>query len=142
MTTHLLSKAETYCLIKGHRFTEPRAQVLQILLRHQKPMTAYEVLDKLAVMMKDPKPPTVYRAIKFWHEQGFIHCIDSLNAYIACQHEHHIGQAQFLICNNCDYIKELHQSTHLENLMQAADENQFTAKQITIEIKGNCSDCS
>lgn len=142
MNQSLLDKAYQHCVNNGHRFTEPRERVLKILIEEAKPLSAYDILRKLSSEMANPKPPTVYRAIQFWHQEGFIHCIDSLKSYVACLHGHHIGQAQFLICNECDFAKELECAVDFSSVTEAAKEFHFSIINCTVEVKGLCADCS
>ena len=90
MKAHKLKQVESYCEEHKHRLTQPRVEVLKIISSSKKPLGAYEILDRLDGVMKNPKPPTVYRAIEFWQQIGFIHRIESLNAYDACEagHQH------------------------------------------------------
>lgn len=141
MNNNLLDKAYKYCVEQGHRFTEPRERVLKILIDAKAPLGAYDILQKLATEMDNPKPPTVYRAIQFWHQEGFIHCIDSLKSYVACLHGHHVGQAQFLICNQCSFVKELELAVDFSSVSKAANAIQFSIINCTMEVKGLCVDC-
>lgn len=139
----MLKKAYDYCKEHGYRFTEPREQVLEILLAAQKPLGAYEILARLSQRMKSPKPPTVYRAIQFWQEQGFIHCIESLKSYVACLCRYHNhGGAHFLICDTCGDIKEIEMEHNLLSLQKEIQQHRFTLKNWTTEIHGECSTCS
>ena len=142
MKHNLLEKAYQYCIKNGLRYTEPRKLVLKILLAETKPLGAYDILQKLALELDDPKPPTVYRAIQFWHQEGFIHCIDSLKSYVACLHGHHVGQAQFLICNDCNFVKELECSIDFSPVTTSANLIDFSILNCTVEIKGQCTDCN
>ena len=141
MAQQLLDNAYQYCVYHGYRFTEPRERVLKILLASQKPLGAYEILQRLSLEMNNPKPPTVYRAIAFWNQEGFIHCIDSLKAYFACLHGHHVGQSQFLICVRCDFVLELSCELNLKNVKTLASGMNFAINNCTIEIKGLCRQC-
>ena len=141
MTQNLLDKAYKHCMNHGYRFTEPRERVLKILADEAKPLSAYDILRKLSCEMTNPKPPTVYRAIQFWHQEGFIHCIDSLKSYIACLHGNHIGQAQFLICNQCDFVKELECALDFSSVTESATTINFSIINCTVEIKGLCGPC-
>jgi Fur family zinc uptake transcriptional regulator len=142
MIDYLLDKAYQHCIKKGYRYTAPRAHVLKILINEGKPLGAYDILERLSQeIMKKPNPPTVYRAIQFWHEEGFIHCIDSLKSYIACCHGHHIGQTHFLICQDCHFVKEVETMIDITPLKQAALPIQFSIKNCTVEIKGLCFNC-
>lgn len=142
MKHKLLESASKYCEKHGFRFTEPRERVLKILIDTKKPLGAYDILQRLSLEMNNPKPPTVYRAIQFWHHQGFIHCLDSLKAYVACLHGHHVGQAQFLICNRCDFVQELECDLNLNCVKELAKNIQFSIVNCTVEIKGLCINCN
>ena len=61
-------------------------QVLQALLSSHRPLGAYEVIDELAKSMPRPAPITVYRALDFLLANGFIHKLESVNAFVACHH--------------------------------------------------------
>ncbi len=139
---NLIEKAEAYCELHGFRLTEPRRQVLQILVEAQKPLGAYDVLQRLTQHVKAPKPPTVYRAIQFWCEEGFVHCIDSLKAYVACPHGHHIGEAQFFICKECGDVSEETGAINRAALQASAKKNNFIIKSCTTEVKGICGHCT
>ncbi|HHF7344514.1 TPA: Fur family transcriptional regulator [Legionella feeleii] len=141
MSEGFLNEAYEYCIKNGYRFTEPRERVLKILLYEAKPMGAYEILERLSSEMGKQNPPTVYRAIQFWHQEGFIHCIDSLKAYVACSHGKHIGQSKFLICTQCDFVKELDSVVDFTPVTKLATAIDFEIMSCTVEIKGLCANC-
>ena len=141
MIDGLLNKAYKHCVNNGHRFTAPRERVLRILLDESKPMGAYDILQRLSNEMGKHNPPTIYRAIQFWHQEGFIHCIDSLKSYVACSHGKHIGQSKFLICNQCDFVKELDDIVDFTPVTKSATTIQFEIINYTAEIKGLCVNC-
>lgn len=141
MTSNLIQFAESYCEQHKLRFTKPREQVLAILAAAKKPLGAYDILQHMTSDEVVPKPPTVYRAIQFWCEQGFAHCIDSLKAYVACPSGHHIGQVQFFICQTCGDVSEETSIIDKRPLQASAEKRQFTITNCTTEIKGFCSTC-
>lgn len=138
----ILDKAYEHCKNQGYRYTEPRARVLKILVEEKRPLGAYEILQRLSSEIENPKPPTVYRAIQFWHQEGFIHCIDSLKSYVACSHGHHVDQIQFLICTECDFVKELECTINLGYISNVLKMCDFSIMNCTIEIKGLCGNCN
>ena len=142
MTKNLLEKAYKHCVAHGYRFTHPRERVLKILVDESKPLGAYDILQRLSCEMSKPNPPTVYRAIQFWHQEGFIHCIDSLKSYVACASGHHIGQTQFFVCNQCDFVKELESNMDFSPVARSAQAIRFAIKNCTVEIKGLCEQCN
>jgi Fur family zinc uptake transcriptional regulator len=141
MIEGLLDEAHRHCVKNGHRFTAPRERVLKILLGESKPMGAYDILQRLSNEMGKHNPPTIYRAIQFWHQEGFIHCIDSLKSYVACSHGKHIGQSKFIICNQCDFVKELDDIVDFTPVTKSAAAIEFEIISYTIEMKGLCVNC-
>ena len=141
MTQILLDKAYKHCINHGYRFTNPRELVLKILADERKPLGAYDILQRLSNEINKPNPPTVYRAIQFWHQEGFIHCIDSLKSYVACSHGKHIGQSKFLICNQCDFVKELDDTVDFTPVTKLATTIEFEIMSCTVEMKGLCLNC-
>ena len=113
-TTALLERVEAACDRRGVRLTELRRQVLGLVLDSAKPAGAYDLLEKLRPHHHGAAPPTVYRALDFLLEQGLIHKVERLSAFVGCLHgveEHddevHHHAAQFLICRRCGQVTEL-----------------------------------
>lgn len=141
MSKELLRKAEEYCAQHKLRFTDPRREVLRIIAAAKKPLGAYDVLELLGKSIDNPKPPTAYRAIEFWQEQGFVHRIESLNAYVSCEAGHRHSGSQFLICDSCGSVTETHICTLPEAFQKLVSENSFEAGKWNLEIHGQCSHC-
>ena len=140
----ILQDAENYCASHGHRFTEPRSRVLAILGQTKAPLSAYDIIDR---MPDGTKPPTVYRALEFWEQEGFVHKIDSMNAYAICHAEggHEAGHCnhgpQFLICESCKSVTEIH-ACHLPSALEKqAIQAGFTPQAWSVEIRGLCTNC-
>lgn len=141
MTKALLEKATEYCVAHQYRLTKPRLTVLKIIASSGKPLSAYEVLEKLGKTLPNPKPPTAYRAIEFWQGQGFVHRIESLNAYVIC-HAGHLHQGgQFMICDDCGTVIEAHLCNLPKQLQDTAKKNTFHAESWNLEIHGLCEEC-
>jgi Fur family zinc uptake transcriptional regulator len=97
-----LAEARGLCQEKGVRLTPLRDKVLELVWQSHQPVGAYEVLAELGRQEDCPaQPPTVYRFLDFLLEQGLIHRLSSMNAYIGYPHpgEHH--HSCFLICEGC-----------------------------------------
>lgn len=123
---------------KGQRFTAPRRDVMGTLLSHGKAAKAYDILE----MMGDVKPMTVYRALDFLAKQGLVHRIESLNAYAPCVESHcHHKDSQYLICDQCESIEELHNHTVDHVINDQLKVIGFKPSLKTIEIHGLCKDC-
>lgn len=157
-TTSLLDRAELLCERRGTRLTDLRRQVLGLVLEDGRPVGAYHLLDRLRTGHKGAAPPTVYRALDFLLEEGLIHKVERLSAYVGCVHElcdaqaHEDGgcghahpavghTAQFLICGRCGQTTELNDPGIHAALAAAARRSGFTTHRATIEVEGLCTAC-
>ena len=106
-TESLVSRARAICEQNGARFTSIREKVFRLMAENHGGQGAYELLEQLKQTEPAAKPATIYRALEFLTEQGFIHKIESSNAFMLCQHfdKHH--PAQLLICEKCGNVTEL-----------------------------------
>jgi Fur family zinc uptake transcriptional regulator len=91
--------------------------------------------------LNKPKPPTAYRAIEFWQKHGFIHRIESLNAYTACKAGHHHQGSQFMICNDCGHVTEAHSCDIPQPLKDNIENGAFQASHWNLEVHGVCAKC-
>ncbi|HRF43681.1 MAG TPA: Fur family transcriptional regulator [Candidatus Competibacteraceae bacterium] len=140
-TQWALSEAETVCQQRGVRLTELRRRVLEIIWNHSSPLGAYAILDVLRNDGRQGAPPTVYRALDFLLEQGFIHRLASLNVFTGCRQPgaHHSGQ--FLICRDCGQVDELSNLTVDAALRAEAMARDFEVSAQTVEVLGRCLMC-
>ena len=105
-----VAAVERACRERSLRLTPIRAHVLQLIADAGQPIKAYDLLDR--VRSGDgpgaAAPPTVYRALDFLMANGFVHKLESVNAFVAC---HHPNAAQhsvpFLICDECESATEV-----------------------------------
>ncbi len=136
----LLQRAKQYCDVGKHRFTQPRERVLVVLANVAEPMGAYQILEALSSGKEKINPPTVYRAIDFWAQHGFIHRVQSMNAYIACcEHDHHENFCIF-ICDNCNEVVELHMES-LSPILAEIERKHLKIARSNTEIHGSCNQC-
>lgn len=149
-TARALAVAEARCLRAGAQLTELRRQVLALVLEAEQPLGAYALLDKLKAQRPGAAPPTVYRALDFLLEQGLIHKVERLNAFVGCveaghdhghDHAHHHPH-QFLICRQCGMTVELSDHAVAHALADAAARFGFQVGNATVEVEGLCAACS
>jgi Fur family zinc uptake transcriptional regulator len=144
-TDTLLTHAGQICARRGARLTDLRRQVLGLILDAEVPTGAYDLLERLRDTRRKAAPPTVYRALDFLLEQGLIHRVERLSAFVGCvshgadQHGH---AAQFLICRNCGQVTEIDDHGLVHALAQAAARTGFSVANATIEAEGLCAACS
>lgn len=136
-----LETAAALCTRRGVRFTAQRRRVLELVCRAERPIGAYEILDQLREGAT-AAPPTVYRALDFLLEQGLIHKLETLHAFIGCTHPEHPHASQFLICTDCGRVKELENEVIAGGLRSLEQETGFRPQRPVIEVIGTCARCS
>lgn len=137
-----LEKANIICYDKGIRFTELRRKVLRMIVLSGGPTKAYDLLDRLNVEEAKAKPSTVYRTLDFLLENGLIHKLNSLNAYVSCSHPLKHNECYFLICSKCEQVTECCNNVLAQAITGTANENNFNPSHITLEIGGECKKCT
>jgi Fur family zinc uptake transcriptional regulator len=130
------------CRQRGLPFTAPRKSVLEILLKQDRPIGAYDVLRQMQRHAgRRISPTTVYRALEFLAEQGFISKIESKSLFVPCAHADHPHACVFFICENCGVSTEI-ENRQLERLvMHDATSLGFQVRKRVVELQGVCSRC-
>ena len=142
MSTELLvSRAKIICDKNGARFTSIREKVFRLMAETDGGMGAYDLLERLKLTEPAANPATIYRALEFLTEQGFIHKIESSNAFMLCHHFGHHHPAQLLICDKCGSVNELHSDVLQQEFGTLAKKQGFQIKHQTIEAHGFCHKC-
>ncbi|MBA1191534.1 MAG: ferric uptake regulator family protein [Pseudomonas sp.] len=137
-----LSEADAICTRQGLRLTALRRRVLELVWQSHKPLGAYDILAVLSEQDgRRAAPPTVYRALDFLLDNGLVHRIASLNAFIGCSHPEHAHQGQFLICKVCHVALELEQDSISSAIVSSAEAVDFVVEGQTVEVVGVCARC-
>ena len=166
-----ISAAKTQCQSQGVRFTALRQQVYELILKANRPIGAYDLITELQQARHNQKqsdsskqnatnhnvnnknaankdkanknvaPPTVYRSLEFLLQQGLIHQLTSMNAYIPCCHPRSQHNAAFFICEVCERVQECSSLPVQEVLTYAKEDVGFMVSQSVIEMRGTCRSC-
>jgi Fur family transcriptional regulator, zinc uptake regulator len=146
-----VAAVERACRERGLRLTPVRARVLGLIAQAPKPLKAYDLLDLVREGNRADEdaspgaaaPPTIYRALDFLLANGFIHKLESVNAFVACHHpdtdQHSVP---FLICNRCHAAVELEDRKVVALLDERARALGFEPQAQTLEVHGLCARCS
>ena len=140
-----VAAVERACHERGLRLTPIRARVLELIAQAGKPVKAYELLEWVRTTkgVGADAPPTVYRALDFLMANGFVHKLESVNAFVAC---HHPNSAQhsvpFLICDRCHSAVELEDLEVVSQLEARAKALGFRPQAQTLEVHGLCARCA
>jgi Fur family zinc uptake transcriptional regulator len=138
---HALQDAAELCHSRQLRLTPIRELVLKLIWQSHKPLGAYDILPALAEAGFNSAPPTVYRALDFLQEQGLVHRIASLNAFMGCSHPEDQCHNSFLICKQCHSAVELESPSISKAVQKTAAAIGFEVESETIEIAGTCPAC-
>jgi Fur family zinc uptake transcriptional regulator len=136
-----VSEVERVCRERGLRLTPLRADVLRLVAESDRPVKAYDLLDRIRASKAASAPPTVYRALDFLLDHGFIHKLESINAFVACHHPSVQHTVPFLICDNCHLAVEMEDERIPLLLDDKARALGFTPQAQTLEVHGLCADC-
>ena len=151
MAETVLDRAAAACAARGAQLTPLRRQVLRLVLDAEGPVGAYALLDRLKADRPGAAPPTVYRALDFLLEQGLVHKVERLNAFVGCadaEHGHdggpggHAHPHQFLICGSCGATQEVADEAVTRAVAAAAGRAGFRPVRATVEVEGVCGRCA
>lgn len=137
-----IASAEQLCQSRGVQLTPIRKRTLELIWSNHKACKAYDLLDQLKPELDSAKPTTVYRALDFLLEQGLIHRVESLNAFVGCHCSDQQHEQILLICTQCHDVDELPVAHTLNVLDNRLQEVGFVPQRKTLEIHGLCRDCA
>lgn len=137
-----LASAEALCATEGLRLTPVRRKVLELLLQEHRALGAYAILDLLRAAGFGSQPPVAYRALDFLVENGFVHKVERLNAFIACAHPGQTHAPAFLICRLCDAVAEAQSAPAKGALGAVARAAGFQIERTVVEAEGVCPTCA
>ncbi|MGD1035793.1 MAG: Fur family transcriptional regulator [Roseiarcus sp.] len=136
------AQVESACASKGLQLTALRRRVLTILSRCKAPLGAYAIIDEMARLESKPiAPPTVYRTLEFFLDNGFVHKIESRNAYAPCEHFGHAHQGVLLLCEKCGRSDEIEDAGVARLLEETAARAGFATHRRMVEVQGLCREC-
>jgi Fur family zinc uptake transcriptional regulator len=126
--------------------TKNQICVLERLEASTGPLSAYTLLDQLRE--KGFRAPLqVYRALDTLIKGGFVHRLESLNAFVACAEAHYHGPGHahgmtaFAICDICGQVMEMSDHDVGHQLDDWVRSTGFAAKKSVIEFRGTCAKC-
>lgn len=130
----------------GKRGERLQVEMMDVLTRAEAPLSAYDILAELRGVYPKMAPTTIYRALKVLLDQGRIHRLESLNAYMPCQcpHDHDPDQPHqsvLSICDDCGAVEENDAPELLETLGHVIGKSGFEAQRHVIEVHGRCAEC-
>ena len=136
-----LHAAEAACRQSGARLTRSRRDVLALLLAAERPLTAYEILERLRPKDRAATAAGVYRSLEFLTAHGLAHRIESSKAFVACVFPEHAHPSQMLVCRRCGTAVETEDSRVVEAAESLGRRLGFALDRGALELTGLCSSC-
>jgi Fur family transcriptional regulator, zinc uptake regulator len=137
------ASVELACQRQGFHLTPLRRRVLDIFSDSAAPLGAYAILEELSRReSKQVAPPTIYRTLDFFIEHGFVHKIESLNAYAPCEHLGHAHHGMQLICEACGRSEEIEDPRLMRAIAGSAEAAGFVLRRVVTEAQGLCRRCA
>ncbi len=137
-----LEQAEQRCVERGVHLTELRKAVFAFLLAADRPVKAYDLLERFREKGKRLTPATIYRVLDFLIDAGLIHKIACINAYMPCTCEHKDSSHVFFVCEECQQVKEIEDQLLLDSMRARFSELGIELTNTAIEMRGMCSSCT
>lgn len=138
----VIARAERYGATQGTAFTAGRRRVLEALLAAGKPLSAYDLAERLSAGGRRVAPVQVYRSLDFLMAAGVVHRIATRSTFITCDHEHGRGETiVFLVCEGCGGVAEVASPTVGRGLRGAAESTGFRPLNPVVEVEGRCAAC-
>ncbi len=126
------------------KLTKNQQLVFDVLKSSKTPRSAYDILDDLREEGLRA-PLQVYRALDKLVELELVHRLESVNAFVACRHDHddhlHNGFCAFAICSECGTVTEFSNDIISHQLDDWAAQTNFQVQSTTLEIRGLCATC-
>ncbi|MFK7874754.1 MAG: Fur family transcriptional regulator [Paracoccaceae bacterium] len=119
-----------------------QSDVLNLLHRNAKPMTAYAILDAMKQSEPNLAAPTVYRTLSALTEQGRAHKLESMKAFVPCRCDHAVSVPVLAVCEACGIVEEHDGTPILSTLSALSEQSAFRATRHIVEMHGRCQSCA
>ncbi len=126
----------------GEQWTDMRAAIFAVVAAEERPVSAYDVADKVSQARgKRVAPNSVYRILDLFVANNLVRRIESANAFIANSHPGCVHDCIFLICDSCGQATHVDDDKIAQNVRNLASQTGFAPAQPVIEVRGTCADC-
>ncbi len=125
-------------MTKKQTLGENDKAVLALLSARQVPMAAYDILQALSGT-PIRAASQVYRALEKLLERDLVHRVESLNAFVACNHATHTSSPGFFVCKSCKSVTEFDPVDEVSLLTDRA--SGFKIERYSVELTGTCVVC-
>ncbi|MDR2351670.1 MAG: transcriptional repressor [Deltaproteobacteria bacterium] len=139
----LLTEAKNFCVLNGTKFTKLRRLILETLILSSGPLKAYDLIESLREKGFRLSPSTVYRILEFFIQNGLVHRVDTLNAFVACSDApSHRHNPLFLVCPDCQETNEINDESLYTTIFNRLGALGFPVEGGSVEVRGLCNKCA
>ena len=143
----IIQSAKDKCASAGVRLTDKRQKILQLMLQSEVPLSPYEVVDHYNEEFAAKMPAnSAYRILDFLVSENLAHKLASANKYVACSHiscSHQHEVPQFLICHDCNRVKEIMiDRTLVDKISNSVAAAGYHMRSSAIELDCLCDACA
>ena len=142
---HCISKAKTRFIDQlkkmGKSIGRNDEPVLNLLLSNHRIFSAYDIAETISELGKRVQPIQIYRSLEKLMALGLVHRLSTKNGFIACYEDGECATGQFLICTECESVKEIDSQLINREIHDSAQENSFSIGSKSIEVLGVCGNC-
>lgn len=127
----------------GEQWTPLRAAVFGALSEENRPVSAYDVADRLSRSEgRRVAANSVYRILDLFVTHNLAQRVESRNAYLINSHPGCRHDCIFLICDACGSTGHIDDDTLAGTLRGTAQQAGFTPVRPVIEVHGRCAACA
>jgi Fur family transcriptional regulator, zinc uptake regulator len=139
---NLIDAARDALVAAGEQWTEMRADVFSALTERDRPVSAYDVAERVsAARGKRVAANSVYRILDLFVRTNLARRVESANAYVANSHPGCRHDCIFLICDSCGQIRHIDDDRLTGALVGAARDAGFADVRPVVELRGVCQAC-
>lgn len=125
---------------QGHKITEVRMELINILLNSDTPLSIIDLINKLKEKKLKPNKTTVYREVEFLKNFKILEEVDfgegKKRYEISNSHHHHV------ICINCKTIKDVSMDQDIDSFgKKVIEKTGFKSVGHSLEFFGLCKSC-
>ena len=139
---YCISKAKTRFIDRlkkmGKSIGRNDEPVLNLLLSNHRIFSAYDIAERISELGKRVQPIQIYRSLDKLMALGLVHRLSTKNGFIACYEDGECVTGQFLICTECESVKEIDSQLLDKEIKGSAKKNNYSVASKSIEVLGLC----
>ena len=127
---------------QGVQWTDLRETVFDALAEGDRPVSAYDVADRVSVLTgRRIAANSVYRILDLFVAHNVAKRVESRNAYVANRHPSCAHDCIFLVCDACGRIDHLDDDQLADGMRSRATKAGFAPSRAVLELVGRCAAC-